>query len=46
MVYMFFVKPEGMLDRDRRFNAQVASLHASMATPLAGGEFKTELSST
>ena len=27
MVYMFFVKPGGMLDRGRRFNAQVESLH-------------------
>ncbi|MBV9993339.1 MAG: hypothetical protein JOZ72_18850 [Alphaproteobacteria bacterium] len=31
MVYMFFVKPEGMLDRKRRFNAQVEALHASFA---------------
>lgn len=31
MVYMFFVKPEGMLDRRRRFNAQVEDLHASFA---------------
>ncbi|MCC6920799.1 MAG: hypothetical protein IT548_16495 [Alphaproteobacteria bacterium] len=31
MVYMFFVKPEGMLDRGRRFNAQVESLHKSFA---------------
>jgi hypothetical protein len=31
MVYMFFVKPSGMLDQGRRFNAQVEALHRSFA---------------
>jgi hypothetical protein len=31
MVYMFFVKPAGMLDQGRRFNAQVETLHRSFA---------------
>jgi hypothetical protein len=35
MVYMFFVKPEGMLDRRRRFNAQVEDLHASFSQSVA-----------
>jgi hypothetical protein len=31
MVYMFFVKPGGMLNPDRRFNLQVESLHRDLA---------------
>ncbi|MCC6920291.1 MAG: hypothetical protein IT548_13910 [Alphaproteobacteria bacterium] len=31
MVYMFFVKPEKMLNPQRRFNAQVEALHREMA---------------
>lgn len=31
MVYMYFVKPAGMLDQGRRFNAQVESLHRSFS---------------
>lgn len=30
MVYMFFVRPEGMLQPERRFNQQVEDLHAAM----------------
>jgi hypothetical protein len=30
MVYMFFVRPQGMRKPERRFNAQVESLHAAM----------------
>lgn len=30
MVYMFFVRPDGMLSPARRFNQQVEALHASM----------------
>lgn len=30
MVYMFFVKPAGMLKPERRFNQQIEDLHASM----------------
>lgn len=31
MVYMFFVKPDGMLEPERRFNRQVDNLHRRMA---------------
>lgn len=31
MVYMFFVRPDGMLSPSSRFNQQVEALHASMA---------------
>lgn len=32
MVYMFFVDPDRMLDKDRRFNQQVEALHAEFST--------------
>ncbi|CAL4869166.1 hypothetical protein MMA231_03457 (plasmid) [Asticcacaulis sp. MM231] len=34
MVYMFFIKPEGMLNGERRFNRQVENLHREMAGEL------------
>ena len=35
MVYMYFVKPEGMLSPQRRFNKQVDDLHARLAPRIA-----------